>query len=220
MSAKVIYRRRNRTTKKIANVTANAAFYGVSIAGYATKTSSTATIAALATGAAVGATGVGLLVGTAALYAGYAVQAGISASKTNKHVNNLKQIQKDASQYSCIHKGGHDHTVLANTILPYIIEKKRTKLHRKVAVAGSAGLYSNIEAPRAALKKVYKLVKGTAGKNREYYATVLARHFLKGGCMLADTIVGELYSEEEMNLIAELDHDVVVELLMDKMKSV
>ena len=220
MSAKIIYRRRNRTTKKIANMTANAAFYGVSIAGYATKTSSTATVAALATGAAVGATGIGLLVGTAALYGGYAIQAGISAKKTNTHINNLKQILADASQYSCTCKTSHDHTMLVHTILPYIIQKKRTKLHRKVAVASTVGMYSNIEAPRAALKKIYKVCTRTAGKNRRYYATILARHFLRGGCLLADSIVGELYSEAEMDMMTELDHDVVVELLMDKMKSV
>lgn len=220
MSAKIIYKRRNRTTKKVANMAANTAFYGVSVAGYATKTSSTATVGALAAGAAVGATGIGLLVGTAALYTGYAVQAGVSAAKTNNHINNLKQIQRDAMAYSSINKGSHDHTMVVYTILPYIIQKKRTKLHRKVAVAGTVGLYSNVEVTRAVLKKAYKLAKGTAGRNRKYYATVLARVFLKGGCMLADAIVGELYSEEEMNMMAEMDHDVVVELLMDKMKSV
>lgn len=220
MSAKIIYKRRNRNAKFAANMSANAAFYGLSVAGYATKTSTTATVSAIAAGAAVGATGVGLLVGTAAMYTGYAIQAGVSAAKTNRHINNLKQIQSDVSGYSCIHKHGHDHTCLVHTILPYIIEKKRTKLHRKVAVAGTAGLYSNIEVTRAALKKVYKYAKGTAGKNREYYSTVLARHFLRGGCLLADSIVGELYSEEEMNIMAGLEHDVVVQLLMDKMKSV
>lgn len=166
------------------------------------------------------AAGVGLLVGTAALYVGYAAQAGASAHKTNKHINNLKQIHADRSLYSCPYKGGHDHTIVANTILPYIIAKKHSKLHRKTAVAGSLGLYSNIESVRAVAKKAYKYANGTLGKNREYYATVLTRHFLKCECGCADAIVGELCSEEEKCYMTHLNHTTVVELLMDKMKSV
>jgi len=217
--ARIIHSRRNHTAKTIANAGSAAAFYGVSAAGYATNTSSLATVSALATGAAVGATGVGLLVGTGALYAGYTIQAGVSAVKTNSHINNLKTIYEDRHAYHCQLKHGHDHQTIMEQILPYVIEKKRSKLHRKAAVAGTLGLYSSVETSRAVLKKAYKYCKGTLGRNREYYARILARHFLKCSCTLTDSIVAELYSEEEMNMMIYLNNDAVIELLMDKMKS-
>lgn len=220
MSAKIIHKRRSHTAKTVGNISASAVFYGLSAAGYATKTSTIGTVSAIAAGAAVGATGIGLLVGTGVLYLGYAAQAGRSAIKTNNHINNLKQIYVDRGYYSCMLKQGHDHTMIAEAILPYIIEKKRSKLHRKAMVAGTLGVGSTVETSRAVLKKAYKLFKGTAGKNRSYYAGILARHFKKCNCCLTDSIVGELYSEEEMNLMVDFDYAVVKELLEQKMKSV
>ena len=218
--AKIIHRRRNHGTKKVANASIALSSLGVTGSQLATGTSNMKVVAALAAGTAVGATGIGLLVGSAGLTLLSGAQAARSAYKTNQHINNLKQIKVDASKYECPYKNGHDHNMVVNSILPYIIEKKRSKLHRKAAVASTLGVGGAAETARAIGKKAYKYFKGTLGKNRTYYATVLARHFLKCECGCTDAIVGELYSEEEMNLMTWLDHEAVVELLKDKMKSV
>ena len=217
---KIIHRRRNHGIKKAYNAGMIASSIGVSTAQMATGATTTKVVLSLAAGTAVGATGIGLLVGAGAITLASGVQAGRAAYKTNAHINNLKQIKADAGKYSCPYKNGHDHNTLVNIILPYIIEKKRAKLHRYTAVAGTLGTYGTVESSRAVLKKAYKYFNGTLGKNRTYYASVLARHFLKCECGVADAIVGELYSEEEMNYMTHMTHAAVTELLKDKMKSV
>lgn len=218
--AKIIHKRRSHGLKSTTKATSTVSSLGISAAQMATGTSSLKVVSALAAGTAVGATGVGLLIGAGALTLGVAAQAGRSAYKTNKHVNNLKQVKLDTGKYDCPHKNGHDHNEVIHTILPYIIEKKRSKLHRKTFVAGTLGTGGALESSRAIIKKAYKFFNGSLGKNRTYYANVLARHFLQCECGCTDTIVGELYSTEEMNMMIDLKHDAVVELLKDKMKSV
>lgn len=220
VSANNIHSQRSHNSKTATKILAGVSSQGISAAGIATNSGSIKTVAALAAGTAAGATGIGLLIGTCALTLGSGVAATRSAYKTNNHINNLKSIQSRKGQYSCSSQQGLDHAMVSQTILPYIIAKKRSKLHRKASVGATFGVAGILETARAVSKKAYKYSKGSLGRNREYNASVLARHFKNCDCGLANAIVSELYSEQEMEMMAGLEHEALVELLKDKMKSV
>jgi len=214
---------RHRALKKTFKLGATAASIGVSGAQIGTGTGALALI----TGAAVSATGVGLVVAGGVLTVGTCLASGRSAYKTKKHIDGLKGLQSAAQQMSC--EMVHDeslygvpnalhHQIVLKGVLPYVIKKKTSKLYRKAAttVPGVALL----EGLRAISKKGYKYIKGSLGRNRENAATWLAHHFLTYECELANAIIEELYgSEDEVTWLKQQDGEVVVELLMDKMKS-
>ncbi|MBL8848218.1 MAG: hypothetical protein JNG89_00975 [Planctomycetaceae bacterium] len=220
-SGKII--NRHRALKKTFKLGATAASIGVSAAQMGTGTGALA----LMTGAAVSATGVGLVVAGGVLTVGTCLASGRSAYKTKKHIDGLKSLQTSAQSMSCevVHAEAlhgiantFHHEIILKGVLPYVIKKKTSKFHRKAAttVPGVALL----EGLRAIGKKGYKYVKGSLGVNRENAATWLAHHLLTYECELAEAIVEELYgSEDEVIWLKQQDGEVVVQLLMDKMKS-
>jgi hypothetical protein len=179
---------------------------------------------ALATGAAAAsATGVGLVVTGAAITLATCGLSARSAHKTGKHLEVLEQIYERRSGLACKGLAGdtnrHEHTHIADDVLPYIILQKAEKQARKsigaVPVLGSAaaGAYS-------VGRGIYKSIRGTRGKTRSAMATDLTKHFLSHNCALVQFIVSELYSFEEMIWLREQeDTKKVVELLMRKMAS-
>jgi hypothetical protein len=208
------------TAKRVGKVGLSAAGTGVTVAQYATGIS---TIAILTAGAAASATGIGLIVTGAALTLTTSTLSAVSAAKSRKHRNNLQAIYDRRNAYACGPvelKGPTDateHHCLAEAVLPYIIQQKSTKFHRKVvgAVPG-VGL---LETARAIGKKAYKAATGTLGVNRKRAATWLARHLITHNCGLAQSIVAELYSFEEMLWIKDQEMDQVVQLLEKKLAS-
>ena len=76
-----------------------------------------------------------------------------------------------------------------------------------------------LETVRAIGKKAYKAATGTLGVNRKRAATWLARHLITHNCGLAQVIVAELYSFEEMLWIKDQEMDQVVQLLEKKLAS-
>jgi hypothetical protein len=213
---------RHRMLKKTFKAGATAASMGVSAAQIGTGTGALALI----TGA-VSATGIGLVVAGGVLTVGSCLASGRSAYKTSKHIDGLKALEASAATMACnvVHEEAlhgiantQHHQIILKGVLPYVIKKKTSKLHRKAAttVPGVALL----EGLRAISKKGYKYVRGTLGVNREYAAVWLAHHFLTYDCELSDAIIAELYgSEDEMIWLKQQDGEVVVQLLMDKMKS-
>jgi hypothetical protein len=210
-----------RTTKKAGKAGLGAASTGITVAQYATGVS---TIAILTAGAAASATGIGLVVTGAALTVTTSTLSAVSAGKSWKHRNNLQAIYDRRNAYACgpIDPKGprmdhHEHQTIADNVLPYTIGQKDAKFKRKVvgAVPG-VGL---LETARAIGKKAYKAAKGTLGVQRKRAATWLARHLITHNCGLAQSIVAELYSFEEMLWIKDQEMDQVVKLLEDKLAS-
>jgi hypothetical protein len=220
---------RNRTTKQVAKGAATAANIGLSSAQAATGGGALA----MATGAAaVSATGVGLVVTGGLLTIGSAVYAARSAYKTYQHRTVLQEIERRKGGYLCklipmtarhpdlaqlLPPNRREHNIVADEVLPYIIEKKDAKFHRKVASAvPGVGL---LEGMRAVGKKGYKWAAGTLGENRTSASRWLAVHLITHRCELAEAIVAELYSLEECEVLKTYDSDKLIPYLMDKMKS-
>jgi len=223
---------------------AGAAVTGIGLSGAQSVTGTTTTVALglseanpWIASAAVGvtsATGVGLVVGAAALSLLGAGLAARSAYKTHKHMRGLKFIQDNAwrlrdcmprlSEHERILSGMTaatpqlDHYYLENVVLPYIYMKKRAKRGRKGAKAIVP--LSPFESARGILKNVYKRRKRSLGVHRHNAAQWLAYHFQSCYCPLARATVAELLSTGEMNRLQITSGSVVVEALERKIKSV
>jgi len=207
---------RHRNAKAVAGAVGSAAYYGT----WGAQTATGATLTGLATGAAAAtsATGIGLIVAGTALSVGYAGLAARSAYKTHNHLNGLKKIFLERKSFECTCKGSVAHDYISGQVLPYIIEQKTKKLHRKM-VEATPGV-STFEYSRKAIKNLYKRAQGTLGQKRTFAAEWLAQHLISHDCELANAMVAELYSEEEMLWIRTQDNDVVAPLLELKIKSV
>ena len=204
-----------------ASVMNTAGGLGVTIATAATHTP---TVIAIAGGAALSATGVGLVVVGGVLTLASITASGVSMVKTTAHVVALKKIKANAGAYAkctcpwgapVTADMGHDHEWIASKVLPYIISQKTEKAVKKgVGIVPGAGLLTNIyRAGRAAFKK-------DRGKKRGYYAHVLTRHLVTHDCALAKAIVTELFSEQEMLTIRQFETDKSSGVVAKKMKSV
>lgn len=196
---------------------------GVNVAQVVTGYGSLTVLAAAAAGTVVAATGVGLVITAGVLTVASSGIAGRSAYKTYQHRKNLQSIYAERNTYACTSqdpagKNILHHKVVAEDVLPYIINKKTAKLGRKAAsVVPGVGL---LEGIRAIGKKGYKSLRGTLGVNRENAAKWLANHLLSHDCELTEAIVTDLYSEQEMLWLKyHCDGPVAVEFLMAKMKS-
>ena len=75
------------------------------------------------------------------------------------------------------------------------------------------------ETVRAVGKKLRKWHSGTLGVQREAHAATLAEHLISHDCALAQAIVAELFSFEEMLWLLRQDYDVVHKLLAGKLRS-
>jgi hypothetical protein len=210
-----------RLTKQLNTGTIGVGSVGVGIA----QTVTGQTTVALATGAAAAsATGIGLVVAAGALTLGAAALAGRSAHKSRTHRNNLASIYERRNGFACgpVTPGGEEnhfhHDVIANEVLPYIISKKNSKFQRKVVQA--TGVLAPLETARSIGKSLYKTAMGTKGDNRKNAAMWLGTHLISDNCAMAQAIVADLYSFEEMLWLQTLDLKELVPLLMEKMRSV
>lgn len=175
----------------------------------------------LTLGAAASATGIGLVVAGAALTAATMGASAASAYKTYNHRSSLQAIYERKGCYACRawpsysvdHK---EHAYIADVILPYIIAQKTEKLAKKVT--GSVGL-GVLTSGYGVARNLYKRATGTLGQKRAEAATWLSHHFMTHNCGLAQSIVAELYSFEEMLWLLEKDTDTATPLLMKKMTS-
>ncbi len=203
---------------KTGNAVSTVGSYGVSIAQLSTGAPG---VVALATGATVAGAGpIGLLVASLVFTVGFSVQAGVSAVKTHKHIQELEQIAAQAGSYSCSKSAGHDHNHVVATALPYIIAKKRAKRARKGF--STVPFAVSLETARAGLKAGYKKLTRTKGKARNYHALVLARHHCTSDCALTAAIIKSLFWVDD-DVVEDLRSENIEEVaavLSTKMKSV
>lgn len=210
---------------KTAATTANTVgSMGVTAASLGTGTSSLAVAGAIAAGAAVSATGIGLVVAGGLLTLASIGTNFTSMVKSASHVTQLKKIAANPGKFAqcrCMANAtstsemAHDHSWIANKVLPYIISQKTEKSVKKgVGIVPGVSLLTNIyRLGRFAFKK-------DRGKKRGYYAYVLTRHLITHDCMLAGAIVSELFSPKEMLTLRMFDSDSSMPIIASKMKSV
>ncbi len=195
---------------------------GVQVAQYATGTG---TLALVTAGAAASATGIGLVVTGAVLTLATAGCSAVSAHKSRLHRNGLQAIYDRRNAYACgpvdikdtAGTNHFEHKSITEDVLPYLIEQKNKKYHRKVvgAVPG-LGLAETI---RAVGKKAYKAASGNLGVERNRAARWIAKHLITHNCGIAQAIVAELFSFEEMLWIKDQEFDDIVKLVEGKLKS-
>ena len=178
---------------------------------------------ALATGAAAAsATGIGLIVTGAAITLTTCGLSAMSAYKTGQHLAVLEKIAARRHSYDCtglmFQSNRREYTQIAEEVLSYLILQKSEKQARKtigaVPIAGSA-----LTSAYSIGRYVYKKAKGKLGDTRNTMAFDLTKHLLTHNCGLAQAIVAELYSFEEMVWLCQQDPKDVVKLLARKMTS-
>lgn len=195
---------------------------GIQVAQLATGTG---TMALIAAGAAASATGIGLVVTGAVLTLATAGCSAVSAHKSRLHRNGLQAIYERRNAFVCgpVDKADptsmnhFEHKSISEDVLPYLVEQKNKKYHRKV-VGAVPGL-GLAETLRAVGKKAYKAASGSLGVERNRSARWLARHLITHDCAMTQAIVAELFSFEEMVWIKDQEFDDVVKLIEGKMKS-
>ncbi len=187
-------------------------------------------VAGLVVGGTVSsATGVGLLVAGAALTLAQCGLAIRSADRTAKHVAALEFLNSNRRAHpfdDCWLRGApaHQervHTLVADHILPYIIQQKGLKLARK-AVTGFLPIVGGATVTAVTgIKNIASRIGGTLGVERYKAAHWLAAHFCECECVLTDFLVASLYSAEEMIRLHELySYEDTADLLAAKMKSI
>lgn len=214
----------NRTAKRLVKAGATAGNLASSGAQLGTHTGAYA----MATGAAAAsATGIGLVVIGGVVTVGTSIFAARSAYKTKQHRDVLERLQRGTAGMICKHldlelngdryRDHRQHNVVQDEVLPYLIHQKTSKYHRKV-VSAVPGL-GLLETARAVGKKAYKAWSGTLGQERTEAARWLAMHLITHNCALAQLIVAELYSADELFIMLKFESERLVPLLADKMRS-
>ena len=217
---------RHKTAKDIAKKSMMVAKKGISVAQMATGQSGAMGLAKnAAIGASVGlsATGVGLLVTSstfAVINSGLAIK---SARSTHLHIRGLEKISEAKKGLKCdscsgVSRNGSDHELISNTILPAIISKKKLKRARK-GVSGVPVLGGMLASAHSAKNGLVKRLKGNRGEKRHFHAEVLARHLVTHQCELAQSIVAELFSENEALEIMRMNTGKAGPLICSKMRS-
>jgi hypothetical protein len=204
----------------------------VGLAQQVTHVGTIGSTAALVTGAAVSATGVGLLAAAGAGMIVSSTLAARSAYKTHHHLKGLQDIYNDrknlGGEQSCkeVSSDGTEaetkyslasHEVIANEVLPYIIRQKVKK--RRLKIASANPISSPFATLYAVSNKWGKAYRGELGKSRNAAAQWLGAHFLECNCKLASRIIAELHGEEKMNAFASSEFKDVWPELATKMKS-
>ncbi|ARU58417.1 MAG: hypothetical protein MI864_17455 [Pseudomonadales bacterium] len=166
---------------------------------------------------ALSATGIGAVATAGAVALGSSITAGISLHKTLQHIKNLEEIQKQQGVRFC-EGDSHQHNYILNTVLPYIIAQKKRKMRRKgeetVPILG--GMCTTLEE---GARSIFKRVSGSRGKQRHHMAQALTVHLVSCECNLAQDIVAELWSNEEMMAIRSMDSDEAGYWIFSKMAS-
>lgn len=181
-------------------------------------------IALVTTGTAVSATGIGLVATGAVITATTMAFSARSCYRTHGHLGKLKAIALNLRDQACekIDKANAadfpDHAEHRDVLeaLDYVISKKTAKRVKKAA--GVMGLSAPISVFGMG-KALWKRYKNTKGRNRMRHAASIARHLVTHDCVLAQAIVAELYSLDEMHWLRLQPSDVVADFLAHKMKS-
>lgn len=211
---------RRRAAMQAAKTTARVGVTGAAI-GTSVATGASVGWVAVASGATLAAGPIGILVASTALTLTNSALNARSAYKTQKHIKALEEIQANAGSYACFAAGSPKHSAIANTILPYVIAKKKKKMIRKSAkvipIIGSA-----IEGTRAGIKSIHKRRMGTRGVDRELHAETLANHHCNSDCGLTAAIIAELFSVDLADAEAARDCSIpqLAALIAIKFKSV
>ena len=211
---------RRRAVMQAAKTTARVGVTGASI-GTSIATGASVGWVAVASGATLAAGPIGILVASTALTLTNSALNARSAYKTHQHIKALEEIQANAGSYACFSAGSPKHSAVANTILPYVIAKKKKKMVRKSAkvipIIGSA-----IEGTRASIKSIHKRRMGTRGVERELHAETLANHHCNSDCGLTAAIIAELFSVDVADAEAARDCSIpqLAALIAIKFKSV
>lgn len=176
-------------------------------------------VIASAAGAAVSATGVGLVVAGGVLQVIGIGKNSVAAVKSHHHMKGLEDIQSRASVLGCACTGdAMFHQAVIASILPYLVKQKKTKRDRRI-VKSTPGI-ALLESIRAVGNWAWKKQKGELGKTRTFFADVLGIHLTIARCPLVEEVVTELYDHESMVWIRDCCEPVVAaELLAAKMKS-
>jgi hypothetical protein len=217
---------RHKGVKEFAKKSMTVAKKGISVAQMATGQSGAMGLAKnAALGASVGlsATGVGLLVTSstfAVINSGLAIK---SARSTHLHIRGLEKISEVKSKLSCdscegVSKNGSDHDLIATTILPAIISKKKLKRVRK-GVSGVPIVGGMLASAHSAKNGLVKRWNGNRGEKRHFHAEVLARHLVTHQCELAHSIVAELFSHDEALEMMKMSTNKAGPLICSKMRS-
>lgn len=206
----------NGMLKSLAKGTAMVGSSALTIGTKSPGLSTLAVTAATGGSIALSATGIGAVAVAGAYAAGTSVLAGVSVYKTHNHIKNLEDLLQNGGG-SC--DGNRwDHGAIQMTVLPYIINKKKTKLRRKgeetVPVLG--GMLTTAET---GMKSIFKRLKGTRGVARHHNAEILTKHLVTCNCGLAEGIVSELCGEEEMKNIRAMDSNDAGYWIFNKMAS-
>lgn len=228
---KVVKNRRG-AAKTAAKVLLAASEKSVGLAQHATHLGTIGTTAALVTGAAVSATGVGLLAAAGAGMIASSTLAARSAYKTHHHLKGLQDIYNDrknlGGEQACkemLSDGTEketpyslgSHEVIANEVLPYIIRQKVKK--RRFKIVSANPIASPLATLYAVGNKWGKAQRGELGKSRNAAAQWLGAHFLECNCKLASKIIAELHGQEKMDAFASSEFKDVWPELATKMKS-
>ena len=215
----------SESNRKLGNYAKTGVSTGISIAEHATGTS----VLAAAGGAALGATGIGLVAAGAVMTVVSSVQSGVSYVKTTVHLKGLLAILKDLDKYADCYsiQNAHSqvtrtntkqHEIIAHQILPYIISQKDTKQTNK-----AWGMAPVVGTSRNFLQSFWHNIKkrwdGTLGVKRNRAAQWLAYHFINAHCPLADAIIDELLGPGSTKNFDKTDYHVLAEVLANKMKS-
>jgi hypothetical protein len=228
----------NRLRKKWANRIKG----GAGVAKTATTQVVTAHVAGYSAGAAImgGGTlstgGIALVVVGAGMTLSSAGLAVRSYSRTKTHIEQLEIIQNNFAVTACQcsqHVGINNKlkaslkcTVLLTRILPYLIVQKRNKKLARGVKASVVG--APIAALAAGANALYKYKEGIKGEARRAVAMFLIRQLLTSKCTLAEAIVAELLSMDEVKGIqyhcTSIDSiesiETVVEIVKNKIQSV
>jgi hypothetical protein len=148
----------------------------------------TSTVALAGTGAAASATDIGLLVTGAVITLATAGLSAVSAHKSRLHRACSQEMYDRRNTYVCgpvdiSDRSGVDrvaHKCIAEEVLPYLIEQKNKKYHRK-AVGAVPGLSVAVTLRRAT-NNIYERLGKTIGKDRTYSAQMLAIHLITHNC--------------------------------------
>ena len=185
----------------------------------ATKTGISTMAYTAATGGTIAltATGIGAIGVAGALAIGNSVAAGVSMYKTMNHIRNLEEIRLQKGVKFC--DGNHqEHNYILSVVLPYIIDKKKRKMRRKgeETVPLLGGLCTTAEE---GARSLFKRLRGNRGKERHHMAQSLTVHLVSCTCNLAEDIVSELWSPQEMQAIRAMDSDEAGYWIFTKMAS-
>ncbi|WP_020409132.1 hypothetical protein [Hahella ganghwensis] len=193
--------------------TGSAAFSTATNTGFTTLAYSAATGGAVA----LSATGIGAVATAGAVALGSSVAAGVSFCKTLDHIRNLEKIQLQRGVKFC-DGDNQQHKYLLSVVLPYIIQQKKRKMRRKgeesVPLLGSA-----LTTAEEGVRSIFKRLSGNRGKQRHHMAQALTVHLVSCTCNLAEDIVSELWSPEEMKAIRAMDSDEAGYWIFSKMAS-